>query len=204
MYGDYSEGIDELRARGFVGVDDSRLERFLRGGFRRVLGADLAWAFMQDHLTISPQSYVGHATIIEVRRADGMRLTHRSRQTLIAGGHAVDAVGTAMYWYIGPSSAASSGESTIWTCPLDEGLLSVDFFRDPGVVTMDELWHRTPAIFEDVILDAAEIEAAKDAKDWETVQGLRPLVQEAIGQLVERFADQQISDHGIVVGSLQD
>ena len=91
---------------------------------------------------------------------------------------------------------------TILTTPRNEDELRVDYFLSTAG-TVDD-WDCIPLDFEDAIKDAAQLCAAKDAKDWATVQGLREDLNVQIGALVEAFYDQQLAEHEYVVAVLDD
>lgn len=204
----------ELRDRGFAGWTDARLDRFLAAGVRRILTVQENWPFLIAATTTTEGTAItGAGTILEVRRdsISGFPLPHRRREELIHLGVDVELAGTATCWY---AISVDDTGIAVQTQPREVGgALWVRHYYDPAQATMGTLvtfWVLIPDIFEDVILDAATLEAAKDAGDWERVRGLREDIGAASdpesrwGRLIGRFHDQQLGEHNFVIGIMED
>jgi hypothetical protein len=199
--------VTELEQRGFLGWDNDRLEYFVKAGARRVLQSERTWPFARrDDVAVSPgEPVTGLGCVIEVR-SNGLLVPHRKRNALIAMGYDPASTGDgARAWYVHGVAASIGGgtpDMTILTTPRNDSELRVDYFLStPGIV---DDWDCIPFDFEDAIKDAAQLCAAKDAKDWATVQGLREDLNAQIGALVEAFYDQQLAENEYVIAVLDD
>jgi hypothetical protein len=197
----------ELQARGFVGWTDARLDRFLRAGVLRVLRGEQSWPFLEAVGTfLSFTTVAGLKAVSEVRVAsDRRKLRHARKPELRELGTDTGVAGTPMYWYVGQVGDGGSALG-VRVVPYDSGAteLWVEYYLDPARDTLTEIWSRIPDDFEHAILDAATLEAAKDAGDWDKVVGLRDDLQSVIASLREDFHTNTAFQNEYVLGETED
>lgn len=185
--------MSEVRERGYHSIVDPRLKRIANDAVRELARKSIAWPWLEQTVTgTAPLLLPRLRAVADVRGADRRRLRHTSLPQLEHGGDPLYVSGRGSEFYVDAGGRAR-------TFPDSTEQLTVRYFAWPLVMENPEQGIPVPEELHALVLDLAVIGAAKEMHDWDTVSGLRVLVNEAIGEALDSYIDQQIADHDYVV-----
>ena len=168
----------EVESRGYDYVSDSRLNLWIRQGYRYICALE-PWPFLetsvsgQAPLTVADLSQILHVSTGDetLRGAD-----YRDIRDLDPG---LDDTGTPAMWYL-------TGD-TINTWPTSTEVLEVRYIRKPAELTSDSSEPLIPEAHHPVLVDYAVMSGLKDNDEYEQAQGLRAVVEAQIQDLRDQI-----------------
>lgn len=168
----------EVESRGYDYVSDSRLNLWIKQGYRYICALE-PWPFLetsvsgQAPLTVADLSQILHVSTGDetLRGAD-----YRDIRDLDPG---LDDTGTPVMWYL-------TGD-TINTWPTSTEVLEVRYIRKPAELTSDSSEPLIPEAHHPVLVDYAVMSGLKDNDEYEQAQGLRAVVEAQIQDLRDQI-----------------
>ena len=158
----------EVESRGYDYVSDSRLNLWIKQGYRWICSLE-PWPFLetsvsgQAPLTIADLSQILHVSTGDetLRGAD-----YRDIRDLDPN---LDDTGTPVMWYL-------TGD-TINTWPTSTEVLEVRYIRKPAELSSDSDTPLIPEAHHPVLVDYGVMSGLKDNDEYEQAQGLRAVIQ---------------------------
>lgn len=168
----------EVESRGYDYVSDSRLNLWIRQGYRWICSLE-PWPFLetsvsgQAPLTIADLSQILHVSTGDetLRGAD-----YRDIRDLDPG---LDDTGTPVMWYL-------TG-NTINTWPTSTEVLEVRYIRKPAELSSDTDEPLLPEAHHPVLVDYGVMAGLKDNDEYEQAQGLRAVIDAQIQDLRDQI-----------------
>lgn len=168
----------EVESRGYDYVSDSRLNLWIKQGYRWVCALE-PWPFLESSvsgqapLTISDLSQILHVSTGDetLRGAD-----YRDIRDLDPS---LDDTGTPVMWYL-------TGD-TINTWPTSTETLEVRYVRKPPELSSDSSTPLLPDAHHPLLVDYAVMSGLKDNDEYDQAQGLRAVIEAQVQDLRDQI-----------------
>lgn len=168
----------EVESRGYDYVSDSRLNLWIKQGYRWVCSLE-PWPFLettisgQAPLTVADLSQLLHVSSEDrvLRGADYRDIKDRDPN--------LDDVGTPEFWYL-------TGD-TINTWPTSSEVLEVRYVRKPAELSSDSDVPLIPEAHHPILVDYAVMAGLKDNDEYEQAQGLRAVIDAQVQDLRDQI-----------------
>ena len=170
--------LDEVNARGYNHIDDTRLGRYVNQSYKSICNR-AAWPFLLTTTTGTAPLTISdlRAVLNVVDTTTSAKLYHADRRHLI---ESVDTLltttGTPTYWY-------QEARTIIKVYPANTtDTLSVHYLKVPATLTGTDA-HLIPEEFEDLIIDGAVIRAYKDQGQLDTAASTQEFYNEGLREM---------------------
>lgn len=183
---------DRLREKNREYATNVQLDRYINAGIRWLCEQE-RWPFLEAEEAGAAPLYVdGLLAVGLVMNGEGRVVPYESRRNLRQAGRDLTATGSGTCWYF-------TVQGHIATWPLDPRM-TIECWLRPNL--LDDPTERcpVPGSYNHVILDAADREAAKDAREWPAVEALRSDLEGHVAVMRDSLlAQQHDSDESVMV-----
>lgn len=185
---DFSELVDEVQARGFDYLSDTRAGRYVNTAYLELCGLH-QWPFLEESaIGTAPLAISDLGTIEAVIDQDLNReLFPVEYRDLLAAYGDLSTTGVAEFYYI----ANPSGTLTVATYPVTTNTIGVQFWEVPAELTGTDT-PVVPARYHDLIVDLAVCRAYRDSDNHSAAEALQAHVDRRVLQMVNQLFAQQV------------
>jgi hypothetical protein len=185
---DFSELIDELQARGFSYLSDTRAGQYINWA-RSQLDDMYLWPYRETSVTGTSALSISDLGTIEavLNTTQQVPLQPADYRSLLEWHGDLSVSGDPVYYYV----AWPSGTPTVATYPSNSDTIGVQYYK----VTADLTGTDDPAAptrFHGLIVDLAAAKAYRDSDNFQAAEALQADINRQVAVMVDALFDQTI------------
>jgi hypothetical protein len=178
---DFAALKDELTARGFGYLDESRKSRFVNQGYTD-LCEEAPWPFLETTTSgAAPLSVSDVREVITVTNSD-RELEGRDRRWITDENPLLDQTGVGTYWW------RDGNNLRVW--PVDVQSITVVYLRVPPALERSEDVPIVPERYHHLIVEYAVIRALRDRMNFDDAQAVWTALQTDLQRMRDTLLDQ--------------
>jgi len=195
---DFEDLIDEVQARGFDYLNDTRVGRYVNQSYQEVCAyASMPWPFLEDSASgNAPLTISDLRAVLAVMETTNKRpLFPIERRQIDLWDPTLEYVSLPCYWYLDGTAVK------VWPLPPATVSLSVRYIKRPADLVANGDEPLVPEAYHDLIVDGAVIRCQKDNDNYAAAAAVREDWQRQIDLMVADLMNRNLDGPTTIVTS---